>query len=134
VQISRYDRGWRRPKRKYEMGTIPAELTTVTTVAHTHLGPRTWLAGRRFRSTSAATLRMPSATAVMASSLRVRPLRSLHCRLVAMPSSACTGKIPMVAPYMGLAPSLLGEPAQAAVCIPAGIELPRAPTRTRSLW
>ena len=32
------------------MGTTPAELTTVTTVAHSHFGPRTWLAGRRLRS------------------------------------------------------------------------------------
>jgi hypothetical protein len=86
------DRGCRRPKRKYEMGTTPAEPTTVTTVAHTHFGPRTWLAGRRFRSMSAASLRIPSAAAVMASSLRVRPLRSLHCLLAAMPPSACTAR------------------------------------------
>jgi hypothetical protein len=86
------DRGCRRPKSKYEMGTTPAELTTVTTVAHTHFGPRTWFAGHRFRSMSAASLRMPSTTAVMASSLRVRPLRSLHCLLAAMPSSACTAR------------------------------------------
>jgi hypothetical protein len=84
------DRGCRRPKRKYETGTTPAELTIVTTVAHAHFGPRTWLAGRRFRSTSAASLRMPSATAAMASSLRVRWLRSLHCLLAAMPSPTCT--------------------------------------------
>jgi len=88
------DRGCRRPKTKYEMGTTPAELTTVTTVAHTHFGPRTWLAGRRLRSMSAASLRIPSATAVMASSLRVRGLRSLHCLLAAMPSSAYTARIP----------------------------------------
>jgi hypothetical protein len=72
------------------MGTTPAEPTTVTTVAHIHFGPRTWLAGRRLRSMSAASLRIPSAAAVMASSLRVRPLRSLHCLLAAMPTSACT--------------------------------------------
>jgi len=84
------DRGGRRPKTKYEIGTTPAELTTVTTVAHTHFGPRTWLAGRRLRSMSAATLSMPSATAVMASSLRLRSLRSLLCLLPVMPSSAYT--------------------------------------------
>jgi hypothetical protein len=88
------DRGCRRPKTKYEIGTTPAELTTVTTVAHNHFGPRTWLAGRRLRSMSAASLRMLSATAVMASSLRVRSLRSLHCLLPAMPSSAYTGGDP----------------------------------------
>jgi hypothetical protein len=48
-----------------------------STVAHSHFGPRTWLAGRRLRSMSAASLRMPSATTVMVSSLRVRSLRSL---------------------------------------------------------
>jgi hypothetical protein len=83
-------RGCRRPKMKYAIGTAPAELTTVTTVAHIHFGPRIWLAGRRLMSISAASLRMPSATAVMVSSLRVRWLRSLHCLLAAMPSSACT--------------------------------------------
>jgi hypothetical protein len=83
-------RGCRRPKMKYAIGTAPAELTTVTTVAHIHFGPRIWLAGRRLMSISAASLRMPSATAVMVSSLRVRWLRSLHCLLAAMPSSART--------------------------------------------
>jgi hypothetical protein len=116
------DRGCRRPKSKYEMGTTPAEPTTVTTVAHTHFGPRTWLAGRRFRSMSAASLRMPSATAVMASSLRVRPLRSLHCLLAAMPSSACTARCRWSHHTLVWHPSLLGDPAQAAVDIPAGIE------------
>jgi hypothetical protein len=28
-----------RPKTKYEIGTTPAELTTATTRAHSHLGP-----------------------------------------------------------------------------------------------
>jgi hypothetical protein len=78
--------GCRRPKAKYETGTTPAELTTVTTVAHSHFGPRTWLAGRRLRSTSAAILRMPSATAAPTSNLRVRSPRSLHCVLAAMTS------------------------------------------------
>ena len=41
-----------------------------STEAHSHLGPRTWLAGRRLRSMSAASLRMPSMTAVTVSSLR----------------------------------------------------------------
>ena len=82
------------------MGTTPAELTTVTTMAHTHLGPRTWLAGRRFRSMSAASLRIPSAAAVMASSLRVRPLRSLHCFLAATAFPPHTAGILMVTPYI----------------------------------
>jgi hypothetical protein len=35
----------------------------------------------------------------------------------------CAGaSIPMVAPYIGWHPALLGDPAHAAVCIPAGIE------------
>jgi hypothetical protein len=62
---SDWDRGCRRPKTKYEIGTIPAELTTATTAAHSHFGPRIWLAGRRLRSINAATLRMPSATAAV---------------------------------------------------------------------
>jgi hypothetical protein len=43
------------------------------------------------------------------------------------------GKIPMVAPYIGWHPSLLGDPAQAAVCIPAGIEpaTPSVPSMRR---
>ena len=28
------------------MGAPPTELTRTTTAAHSHLGPRTWLAGR----------------------------------------------------------------------------------------
>jgi hypothetical protein len=88
------DPGCRRPKTKYETGTTPAELTTVTTVAHSHFGPRTWLAGRRLRSTSAAILRTPSATAALTSNLRVRSPRSLHCFLAAM-TSLHTARIPM---------------------------------------
>jgi hypothetical protein len=88
------DPGSRRPKTKYETGTTPAELTTVTTVAHSHFGPRTWLAGRRLRSTSAAILRTPSATAALTSNLRVRSPRSLHCLLAAM-TSLHTARIPM---------------------------------------
>src|SRR4029453_19361414 len=48
--------GCRRPNTKYETGRTPAELMTVTAVAHSHLEPRTWAAGRRFMSTSDATL------------------------------------------------------------------------------
>jgi hypothetical protein len=43
------------------MGTTPAELTTITTVAHTHFGPRIWLPGRRFRSISATSPAAPAA-------------------------------------------------------------------------
>jgi hypothetical protein len=88
VDQSGCDRGCRRPNTKYETGTTPAELTTATIAAHTHFGPRTWLAGRRLRSMSAATLRMPSAAAAAMSKLRVRSLRSLHRLLAAMTSSA----------------------------------------------
>jgi hypothetical protein len=52
-----------------------------TDVAHSHFGPRIWLAGRRFMSISAASFRMPSAIAASMSSLRLRSLRSLHRRL-----------------------------------------------------
>ena len=81
------DRGCRRPKTKYEIGTTPAELTTATTGAHSHFEPRIWLAGRRLMSMRAATLRMPSATATVMISLRVLSSRSLHVRLAAMTSS-----------------------------------------------
>jgi hypothetical protein len=97
------DRGGRRPRTKYAIGTTPAELTTATTVAHIHFRPRIWLAGRRLMSMSAATLRMPSATAAVMSSLRVRLLRSLHCLLAAMTSSAYTAGSCRPAPYIGCA-------------------------------
>src|SRR5215475_7498059 len=48
------DAGCRRPKTKYEIGTTPAELTTATTGAHNHFGPRIWFAGRRLMSMRAA--------------------------------------------------------------------------------
>jgi hypothetical protein len=78
----------RRPNTKYETGTTPAELTTATTAAHTHLGPRIWLAGRRLMSISAATLRRASVTAAAMSNLRLRSLSWLHCFLAAKTSSA----------------------------------------------
>src|SRR5262249_33901337 len=61
----------RRPKTKYEIGTNPAELTSVTTGAQSHFGPRIWLAGRRLMSMRADALRMVSAAAVTMISLRV---------------------------------------------------------------
>lgn len=54
------DRGCRRrPKTKYDIGTTPAELASATTAAHIHFRPRSWLAGRRWMSMSAATRRAP---------------------------------------------------------------------------
>jgi len=81
------DCGRRRPKTKYKIGTTPAELTTATKGAHSHFGPRIWLAGRRLMSMRAATLRMPSTTATVMISLRVLSSRSLHVRLAAVASS-----------------------------------------------
>jgi hypothetical protein len=130
-----YDPGCRRPKTKYETGTTPAELTTVTTVAHSHFGPRTWLAGRRLRSTSAAILRMPSATAALTSNLRVRSPRSLHCFLAAM-TSLHTARIPIpctLPAIAGICPVMLphGRPPDPlhAIDEPAA----DASTRTRPL-
>src|SRR5512142_2213876 len=70
------------------MGAPPTELISTTTTAHSHLGPRIWLAGRRLRSMSAATLRGTSNAAPATMSLRARGDRSLHCRLAAMASSS----------------------------------------------
>jgi hypothetical protein len=90
----RRDLGCRRPKAKYESGMAPKELTMATTAAHSHFGPRIWLAGRRLMSMSAAILRQPSATAAAMISLRLRSLRWLLCRLAAMTSSAYMAGIP----------------------------------------
>jgi hypothetical protein len=84
----------RRPKRKYESGAPPAELTSITTTAHSHFGPRIWLAGRRLMSISAAALSPASAVAAAMISLRLRGLKSLHWRLAAMASSTNIGRDP----------------------------------------
>src|SRR5664279_3543627 len=76
------------PKAKYESGTTPKELTITTAAAHIHFEPRIWLAGRRLMSMTAAVLRPASATAATMISLRLRLLRSLHCRLAVMTFSA----------------------------------------------
>src|SRR6266487_826979 len=80
-----------------------AELTTATTGAHSHFGPRIWLAGRRLMSMRAATLRMPSATATVMISLRVLSSRSLHVRLAAMTSSPYVAGPVMTARYISWA-------------------------------
>src|SRR5215469_11459412 len=78
---------------KYEIGRIPAELTTATAVAQAHFLPRIWSAGLRLMSMSAAILRLTSTAAAARSSLRLLSLRSLHCLLAAMASSACTAGV-----------------------------------------
>jgi hypothetical protein len=82
------------PKAKYESGTTPKELTITTAAAHIHFEPRIWLAGRRLMSMTAAVLRPASATAATMISLRLRLLRSLHCRLAAMTFSAYHAELP----------------------------------------
>jgi hypothetical protein len=72
-------------------------------LAHSHLGPRTWLAGRRFRSTSTATFSPVSAAALPASSQRLAGLRVRHQR--AMPSSP-----DMATPYRR--PARAGRPGE----------------------
>src|SRR5260370_22542999 len=74
-----WDRGYprRRPKAKYASGAPPKELMNTTTGTHIHFEPRIWLAGRRLMSMSAAVLRLPSATAAIVISRRLRLLRSL---------------------------------------------------------
>src|SRR5215469_9877765 len=114
--------GRRRPKTKYEIGTIPRELTTATTGTHSHFGPRIWSAGRRLMSMRAAPLRMLSATAVTMISLRVPSLRSLHLRRSAMTSSLHGWVRGSPAPYLvtqvpPLLPALSSwKPAPDATC------------------
>jgi hypothetical protein len=71
---------------------------------------------------SAASLTMPSATAVMASSLRVRPLRSLHCLWQPHHPPRCTARSRWSHHPSVWHPSLLGDPAQSCRVHPAGIE------------
>jgi hypothetical protein len=66
--------------------------------AHSHFGPRVWLAGRRLISMRAATLRMPSASATAMISLRVLWPRSPHVRLAAMAFSSCLAGGPVRGP------------------------------------
>ena len=68
----------RRPYAKYANGTAPAELVSITATAHLTFEPRTSLAGRRARSTRAATLSTPSTAPTRTISLRARGDRSLH--------------------------------------------------------
>ena len=57
---------------------MPAELRMVRAGIQAHFGPRTWLAGRRLRSISAAAFRLVSTAAAAMSSRWFRLLRSLH--------------------------------------------------------
>src|SRR5436190_4798920 len=92
---SGWDPGYRRrPKAKYASGAAPKEATNTITAAHIHFGPRIWLAGRRWMSMRAATMRLASATPAAMSSLRLRSLRSLHRFLAAMTPSAHMAGIP----------------------------------------
>jgi len=76
------DRG--RPNTKYEIGTTPAEFTTATSGARTHLGPPDLACWPTLDVDESRHLRMPSATASVMISLRVlswsslRPLPSEH--------------------------------------------------------
>jgi hypothetical protein len=79
-----YRRALVRPAMKYDSGAIPAVLTSAVK-AHSHFGPRTWLAGRRLRSMSIAVLRAASAAAA---AMRIRCcalLGSFRCLAMATP-------------------------------------------------